>query len=93
MLFGFFGRVSDAPTLRDNLDLASQRVRGVAQRISAASARSQAGFALPQEAGESPTIDLEAEMTHLADEQLRYETTAKLLEKAYVKIRLSLRDR
>ena len=39
-----------------------------------------------------PSVD-EAEMTSLADEQLRYETTAKLLEKTYQKIRLSLRDR
>ena len=32
-------------------------------------------------------------MVSLADEQLRYEATAKLLEKTYSTIRLSLRDR
>ena len=38
-------------------------------------------------------VDLEAEMVSLGDEQLRYEATAKLLQKTYEKIRLSLRDR
>ena len=38
-------------------------------------------------------VNLEAEMTSLADEQLRYETTAKLLEKTYAKLRLSLQSR
>jgi hypothetical protein len=37
--------------------------------------------------------NLEAEMTSLADEQLRFEATAKLLEKTYQQIRVSMRDR
>jgi flagellar basal body rod protein FlgB len=94
MLFGFFGRVSDAPTLRETLDESSQRVRGIAQRLSAASIRKDQQFALPPAPGavESPTLDLQSEMTNLADEQLRYETTAKLLEKTYAAVRLSIRD-
>jgi flagellar basal body rod protein FlgB len=96
MLFGFFGRVSSAPQMREALDASSQRVKGIAQRVSAATVASQSGFALPDgtptgEAGEP--VNLEAEMTSLADETLRYETTAKLLEKTYTKLRLAIRDR
>ena len=94
MLFGFFGRVSDAPQLREALDLSSQRVRGIAQRVSGASVGDQTGFALPGDtAAEAQAVNLEAEMTSLADEQLRFEATAKLLEKTYQKIRLSIRER
>ena len=56
------------------------------------------GFALPV-AQLSPgttledEVDLEAEMVSLADEQLHFETAARLLQKTYEKIRLSLRDR
>jgi hypothetical protein len=94
MLFGFFGRVSGAPQLRESLDVSSQRVRGIAQRVAGATIGDASGFALPGSTtdGTAP-VDLEREMTSLADEQLRYETTAKLLEKTYQKIRLSIRER
>ena len=94
MLFGFFGRVSAAPQMKDALDASSQRIKGIAQRVSGASLQNQSGFTLPDGStvpGEA--VNLEAEMTSLADESLHYETTAKLLEKTYAKIRLSLRDR
>jgi flagellar basal body rod protein FlgB len=38
-------------------------------------------------------VNLEAEMTNLADEQLRYETAAKLLEKTYASLRMSIKER
>ena len=95
MLFGFFGRVSSADHLKESLDLSSQRTRGIAQRVAGATLENQTGFALPGEgATSSPdAVNLEAEMTSLADEQLRYEATARLLEKTYQQIRLSLRER
>ncbi len=92
MLFGFIGRVSNAPQLKDSLDVSSQRVRAIAQRVAAASVPGQKEFGLPGENGESPTANLEAEMTSLADEQLRYDAAAKLLEKAYLRIRVSMRN-
>lgn len=93
MLFGFIGRVSDAPSLKDSLDTSSQRVRAIAQRVAAASVAGQQGFGLPEGAdGSSPTANLEAEMVSLADEQLRYDAAAKLLEKAYLRIRVSMRS-
>ncbi|MCC6928896.1 MAG: hypothetical protein IT359_07910 [Gemmatimonadaceae bacterium] len=93
MLFGFFSRVSMAPDMRDALDASSQRVKGIAQRVSAATLQSQSGFALPDGTTVPGAVNLEAEMTSLADEQLRYETTAKLLEKTYAKLRLSIQNR
>lgn len=93
MLFGFFGRVSSAPQMRDALDASSQRVKAIAQRVSGATLQSQSGFTLPDGTTNPSAVNLEAEMTSLADEQLRYEATAKLLEKTYAKLRLSLQTR
>jgi hypothetical protein len=100
-LFGFINRVSSAAPLRQALDVSSARTRAIADRVAKATMGNADGFALPPTAGEAPNggaapgagVDVEAEMMTLADEQLRYETTAKLLEKTYQKIRLSIRDR
>jgi len=94
MLFGFIGRVSNAPQLTDALDAGSQRVRSIAQRVSGATLKNESGFSIQGAATQEATsVNLEEEMTRLADEQLRYETAAKLLEKTYAKIRLSIRER
>jgi hypothetical protein len=98
MLHGFFGRVSQTPHLREGLDASAQRARLIADRVAKATLWNGDGFALPEaEAGpgtmqEGP-VDLEAEMVSLADEQLYFEATARLLQKAYEQIRTSLRDR
>jgi hypothetical protein len=94
MLFGFFDRVSSASAMRTSLDASWQRVRGISQRVAAASVDGTSGFTLPDGAtsAEGP-VDLEAEMTRLADESLRIETTSKLLERTYSRIRLSIRER
>lgn len=100
MPFGFINRVSNAGSLRGALDVSAARTRGIADRVSKASLQNGDGFALAATTGESangaqpgPPVDLEGEMVSLADEQLRYEATAKLLEKTYAKIRMSIRDR
>ena len=95
MLFGFIGRISSANQLKENLDLGAQRTRGIAQRVAGATLQNQAGFAMPtgEVVSKPEGVNLEAEMSSLADEQLRYEATAKLLEKTYQQIRLSMRDR
>lgn len=97
MPIGIIGRISNAPQLREALDTSAQRVRAIADRVSKASMGGD-GFALPavQQAPGSPEtggVDLETEMTSLADEQLRFEATAKLLAQSYQQIRASLRDR
>ena len=98
MLYGFFGRVSQSVDLRENLNASTQRSRIIADRVSKATILQGDGFALP-EAGAEPgslqegPVDLETEMVSLADEQLFYEATARLLQKAYESMRSSLRDR
>ena len=56
----------------------------------------QDGFALPgapqaNGATTSAGADIETEMVNLADEQLRYEATSKLLSKAYDQVRTALK--
>ena len=97
MLYGFIGRTSSANTLRDALDVSSQRARLIADRVASASVGGS-GFTLPAE-GQAPgstetgPVNLEAEMVSLADEQIRFEATAKLLQRAYQHLRTSIRDR
>lgn len=98
MLYGFFGRVTQSTNLRQALDASTQRSRLIADRVSKATLLNGDGFAVPEVGGapgstrEGP-VDLEAEMASLADEQLNYEATARLLQKAYEQIRTSLRSR
>lgn len=99
MLYGFFGRVTSAPNLKDALDVSAQRTRVIADRVARASLQQpNGGFALPQTAApagspEQGPIDLEAEMVSLADEQIRYEATAKLLQQTYQGLRSAIRER
>ncbi len=101
MLNGFIGRVSSVAQLKDALDVGSARVRAIADRVSRASLQNQDGFTLPSAPGAAGQagaasaggVDLESEMTNLADEQLRYEATSKLLSKAYAQIRTAMQDK
>lgn len=100
MLFGMIDRTTSATSLKQALDENQARVRGIQSRVARASLNGD-GFALssasqgPQVPGDGVTgpVDVEAEMTALADEQLRFEATAKLLEKAYASLKSAIRDR
>lgn len=107
-MHGFINRVSSATSLKEGLDVQQLRVRGIASRVSQASLNNLDGFALPTTsiaANESEDalalaagantadVDLEAEMTNLADAQLRFEAVTKLLSKSYAQIRTSIRER
>lgn len=98
MPFGFISRVSPAPSLRAALDASAARTRGIADRVTKASLQNADGYALAATTAESaagaqpgPPVDVEAEMVSLADEQLRYEATAKMLQSAYQTVRLSMK--
>lgn len=97
LMHGFINRVSSAATLKDNLDIQQDRVRAIAARVSQASLNNQDGFSLPtsslSEDRIATDVDLETEMTNLADAQLRYEATTRLLSKTYAQIRSSMRER
>ena len=78
--------------------MGTQRTRLIADRVARATLGNSDGFAIPGAAAEpgSPgagPVDVEAEMVSLADEQIRFEATAKLLTGAYEKLRLSIRGR
>ena len=97
MFFGIIGRTTNANDLKDALDLSTQRTRAIASRVAQSSVNGN-GFALPVDpkTGEpvaSDDVDLEQEMTSLADEQVRYDATEKLLEKAYATFRTSFKDK
>lgn len=87
-------RTTLASPLKASLDESSARARAIADRIARAGAEQ---FAIPGEVPAAGTttapVDLEAEMTRLADEQLRFDATARLLQKTYAGLRASLRDR
>ena len=97
MLTGMLGRATQASSLKDMLDVSVQRSKAIADRVSRASISSTDGFSLAS--GETASvndegpIDLETEMVSLADEQLHFEATAKLLQKAYEQLRTALRDK
>lgn len=101
MMFGFIDRVSNATPLRAALDQSVDRSRAIADRVAKASLGNADGFALPAEAGTAETVDADAtgaapvdveqEMMDLADEQLRFLTTAKLLERTYASIRTAIK--
>ena len=98
MLYGFIGRTTAATQLKEALDTSSQRTRLIADRVSKATLGNSDGFALPPSPAEpgspgSGPVNVEAEMVSLADEQIRFEATAKLLSRSYERLRSSIRGR
>lgn len=98
MLYGFFGRTTQSTNLRQAMDASSQRSRLIADRVSKASILNGDGFAMPEDGAEPGTtmegpVDLEAEMVSLADEQIFFEASTRLLQKAYEQLRSSIRER
>ncbi|MBX3174828.1 MAG: hypothetical protein KF709_10485 [Gemmatimonadaceae bacterium] len=84
-----------AAPLKVSLDQSAARVRSIADRVARAG---RDGFVLPPVPGATAAqapepVDLEAEMSRLADEQLRFDAASTLLQKAYAGLRASLRDR
>ena len=95
MLFGLFDRVTSAPQLKSSLDPSVERSRGIADRVSKATLQNADGFALEAsrgavQAGANP-VNVEDEMVALADEQLRFLATSRLLEKTYSSLRNAIK--
>lgn len=80
--------------LRGGLDEASATHRTIADRVADVRQSSITGFA-----GEltdslaNNDAELTRQMAALADTQLRYEATARLLQKSYADLRTAIRDR
>ncbi|MHB1310462.1 MAG: hypothetical protein ACYC3L_00500 [Gemmatimonadaceae bacterium] len=97
MTMNFIERTAHVDQLKASLDASALRTRALADRVARASA-GQPAFALPTGAGtaadpERAAADIETEMVSLADEQLRYEASAKLLEKTYAGLRAALQEK
>ena len=101
MPIDFIGRTTLADQLKKSLDVSSSRTRTIADRVARATAEAQGAFTLPVDPADaadvegqgdtSGPIDVDTEMVNLADEQLRYEATAKFLEKTYAGLREALK--
>ncbi len=97
MLQRLMGQGSSVDQLKQGLNDSTRAARGIAHRIANASVRGEATFAqtLDQvqangQAGEA--VDVEKEMVALADEQLRFDAAANLLQKVYAQLRSSVRE-
>ena len=90
MLFGLIDRASNASPLKAALDKSVERSRGIADRVAKATLNNGDGFSLEakgQGNANANPVNVEDEMTALADEQLRFLATSRLLEKTYASLR------
>ncbi len=94
MLSRLFGSGSTVAQLKEGLDASSRAVRGIAHRVANAG---DADFAQALQDAQGTAgsgggaVDIQKEMVDLADQQVRFETTASLLQKTYEQIRSSIR--
>ena len=96
MLNRLVGSETTVAMLKEGLNASSDAVSGIAHRVANAGTPD---FAQALEEAEATGaqqrdgVDLEREMVALADEQLRFEATANLLQKTYQQIRSAIRER
>ncbi|NOT34385.1 MAG: hypothetical protein HOP12_09470 [Candidatus Eisenbacteria bacterium] len=98
MIRGLFENRSLTAQLRAGLEEASATHRGISERVAnALSASSSTDFSgeLASRLGtaQQREADLEREMASLADTQLRYDADTRLLQEAYGRLRVTMRDR
>jgi flagellar basal body rod protein FlgB len=96
MLKGLIGRTTSVAALKDGLDASVERTRVTAHRVANANlpgGGSTGVFADLLAGMGAEDVDLEVEMVALADEQLRFDATAVLLQKLYAQVRSSVRER
>jgi len=95
MLFGLIDRASNAGPLKTALDASVQRTRVISDRVAQASVNNGDGFRMNAKAGDlvppSNDINIEDEMVALGDEGLRFQATARLLEKTYQSLRSAIK--
>lgn len=107
MLERLMGSVSLPAALKLGLDASTRAVRGIGHRIANADTPGGPSFEDALRDGETTPdgvpvveavteavdpVDMEREMVALADEQLRFEATTRLLQGAYRQIRSSVRE-
>ena len=95
---GLFGPNTVVGDLRTSLDDQSARHRTISGRIANLTTPNETrGFAadLSQQLGnrEAVDLDLQQKMVELADTSLRYDVSARLLQRAYQQLRSAIRER
>lgn len=95
MLSRILGERSLVPELKADLERSTRSVQEIAHRVANAATATGADFAqaLREAEGTLGVVDLEQEMVALAEEQLRFEAVAQLLQKTYQGLRSSVRER
>lgn len=96
MLFGLIDRVTSASSLKTGLDESVARSRSIADRVAKATLQNSDGFSLKANNGQNAVananpINVEDEMVGLADEQMRFLATSRLLEKTYQNLRTAIK--
>lgn len=91
MLHRLIGPNTSIATLKEGLDLSSQRTRVIAHRV--ANATNDFASALNGALLGGEEVDLEQEMVALADEQIRFEAASRLLRRMYDQVRSSIQER
>lgn len=95
MIRGLIGTGSTVDRVRQGLDASMDRSRTIAHRVANASNGREATFEATLERAEGregDPVDLETEMVHLADEQLRYDAMSRVLRDLYGQVRSSMRS-
>ena len=98
MFKGLFGPTSLPAMLRGGLEETTATHKVIAERVSNALASSTSvdfGNELQARQGQAKLseADLQRDMASLADNELRYEADAKLLQQAYAQLRSAITDR
>ncbi len=94
MISRLFGAGTVTQALRGGLDEASATHRAIAERVADVRQSSITGFAGElNDSIANSDAELTRQMAALADTQLRYEATARLLQKSYADLRTAIRDR
>lgn len=94
MISRLFGAGTVAHALRGGLDEASATHRTIADRVADVRQSTVNGFAETLDGSLAGNDEeLTRQMAALADTQLRYEATARLLQKTYADFRTAIRDR
>lgn len=94
MLSRLIGVGTTSAQLKEGLQASTEAVRGIAHRVANASTQNFAdALEVAEIAGQEGRVNIDDEMTALADEHLRFEITANLLQKVYQQIRSSIRER
>jgi flagellar hook-associated protein FlgK len=99
MFSSLFGAGTRAAMLKGGLEENSRTQQAIAGRIARATQASASDFGAALAGAEGTAaqtagaeVDLQQEMVNLADVQLRYEASAKLLQEAYGQLRTAIRS-